>query len=215
VSAGLLTYRLRPAAGEPAGALVALHGRGAGEHDLEPLVEMLDPDARLTAFLPRGPLALPPGGAHWYVVREVGFPDPRTFLPTFERLSAWVGAVLADAGVEPRRTVFAGFSQGAVMSYALALASGRPRPAGILAFSGFVPRVDGFELDLDSRAGLPVSITHGSLDPVIRAEFGREARDRLTAAGLEVVYREDPVAHTISPAALGQARLVLERALAD
>ena len=213
MSSDLLSHRMRSADGEPQGALVVLHGRGADERDLEPLAEMLDPEARLAAFLPRGPLALPPGGAHWYVVREVGFPDPATFLPTFERLSAWVDAVLEEAGVAADRTVFAGFSQGAVMSHSLALAAGRPRPAGILAFSGFVPRVEGFELDLEARAGLPVSITHGTLDPIIRVEFGRDARDRLTDAGLDVAYREDPVGHTIAPAALAQARAVLERVI--
>jgi phospholipase/carboxylesterase len=77
-----------------------------------------------------------------------------------------------------------------------------------------VPRVDGFDLELESRAGLPVSISHGSLDPIIGVGFGREARDRLTAAGLDVVYREDPVGHTIAPAALAQAKTTLERALA-
>jgi predicted esterase len=58
---------------------------------------------------------------------------------------------------------------------------------------------------------LPVSIAHGELDPVIVAEFGREARDRLTKAELDVAYREDPVGHTITQAALAQARSVLER----
>jgi phospholipase/carboxylesterase len=213
VSLDLLAYRARPAAGEPEGALVVLHGRGADEHDLEPLVDVLDPERRLAAYLPRGPLSLPPGGAHWYAVYEVGFPDPATFLPTFERLSAWTDAAVADAGVEPERLVLAGFSQGAVMSYSLALAASRPRPAAVVAFSGFVPRVEEFELDLAGRAGLPVSIAHGTLDPVIRVEFGRDARERLEAAGLDVAYREDPVAHTITPGGLAQAKAVLDRAL--
>ena len=209
MSLDLLAYRSRPGGGEPEGALALLHGRGADEHDLEPLLDALDPDRQLAGYLPRGPLALPPGGAHWYIVREVGFPDPPTFLPTFERVSAWTDAALEDAGVPPERLVLAGFSQGAVMSYSLGLAASRARPAGILAFSGFVPRVDGFELDLAVRAGLPVSIAHGALDPVIQVEFGRDARERLTAAGLEVRYREDPVGHTISPGGLAQARAVL------
>ena len=211
MSLDLFAHRARPAAGDPAGALVVLHGRGADEHDLEPLLEALDPEQRLAGFLPRGPLPLPPGGAHWYVVHEVGFPDPATFLPTFERLSAWVDAATAHAGVPPERLVLAGFSQGAVMAHSLGLAAGQPRPAAILAFSGFVPRVEGFELDLAGRAGLPVAIAHGTLDPIIRVDFGREARARLTEAGLDVAYREDPIAHAISPGGLAQAKAVLER----
>jgi phospholipase/carboxylesterase len=214
MSLALLSSHGRPAAGEAEGALILIHGRGADEHDLAPLADVLDPERKLAVYLPRGPLALPPGGAHWYVVARVGFPDADTFFPTFELLSAWTHAAVADAGVGPDRLVLAGFSQGAVMSYALGLAAGRPRPAAILAMSGFVPRVDGFDLELESRAGLPVSISHGSLDPIIGVGFGREARDRLTVAGLDVVYREDPVGHTIAPAALAQAKTTLERALA-
>ena len=60
---------------------------------------------------------------------------------------------------------------------------------------------------------MPVSISHGTYDPVIGVEFGRDARDRLRAAGADVHYREDPVAHQIAPGALTQARAVLEQAL--
>jgi phospholipase/carboxylesterase len=190
-----------------------MHGRGADEHDLAPLLQTLDPDGNLLGFLPRGPLALPPGGRHWYVLREVGSPDRETFLQTFALLSDWLDGVLAENEVTPDRLVVGGFSQGAVMAYSLGLAAGRPRPAGILAFSGFIPRVDGFELDLDGRTGLPVSISHGSLDPIISVEFAREARTRLEAAGLAVRYREDPVPHTIAPGALAQAKEVLAEAL--
>ena len=78
-----LVHRIRPATGEPDGALVLLHGRGADEHDLGSLLEVLDPEHRLVGITPRGPLSLPPGGAHWYVVRSIGFPDSDTFHATF------------------------------------------------------------------------------------------------------------------------------------
>ena len=208
-----LRYRIREPEGDPRGALALMHGRGANELDLEPLLSVLDPDARFVGILPRGPLTLPPGGAHWYAVQQVGYPDPNTFFATFERTSTWLDALLEELGVPPERTVLAGFSQGAVMSYALGLAASRPKPAAILAMSGFIPRVEGFELDLASRAGLPVSISHGTTDPVIGVLWGRDARDRLTAAGLAVRYQEDPVDHTITPQAIAQAREVLEAAL--
>ncbi|MDQ3778481.1 MAG: phospholipase [Actinomycetota bacterium] len=213
MSLDLLTYRARPPADEAAGALVIMHGRGADEHDLEPLAHELDPERRLAVFLPRGPLSLPPGGAHWYVLREVGSPDPPTFTATFDRLTRWVDAALESAGVTSDRLVVAGFSQGSVMAYSLGLAAARPRPGAILAFSGFIPSVPGFDLDLASRLGMPVSITHGTLDAIIGVEFGREARKRLTAAGLDVRYREEPVGHGITPAALEQARATLIDAL--
>ena len=207
---GGLVARTRPARGAPAGALVLLHGRGADEYDLEPLLDALDRNRRLVGFLPRGPLVLPPGGAHWYVVHQIGYPDEETFASAFALASTWLDGALAEVGVPPERTIIGGFSQGAVMSYALGLGTDRPRPAAILAFSGFVPRVEGFEPELGSRRGLPVSISHGALDPVIGVQWGREARDRLAAAGLCVRYREDPVQHTISPGALAQAKSVVD-----
>jgi phospholipase/carboxylesterase len=202
-----------PDTGSPEGAVILIHGRGADAGDLEPLLSLLDPDRRLLGVFPRGPLSLPPGGRHWYIVREIGFPDAETFLSTYAELSEHLEGVLAEHGLGWDRTVVGGFSQGAVMSYALGLGAERPNPAAILAFSGFIPTVPEFELDLESRAGLPVSIAHGSLDPVIGVEFGRQARAVLEEAGLTVSYREDPVAHTISPAALAQAITVLAAAL--
>ena len=201
-----LVHRIRPAAGERDGVLVLLHGRGADEHDLGSLLEVLDPERRLVGITPRGPLSLPPGGAHWYVVRSIGFPDSGTFHDTFGRLASWLDALPDRTGVPIERTVIGGFSQGAVMSYALGLGSGRPSPAGIIALSGFLPTVAGFSLDLESRRGLPVAIGHGTLDPVIGIEFGHDARDRLTAAGLDVLYRETPMSHTIDPEFIPELR---------
>jgi phospholipase/carboxylesterase len=189
----------RPAADDPEGALVLLHGRGTDERDLFPLLDLLDPERRLLGATARGPLSLPPGGAHWYVVRRVGYPDPETFHSTYPELASWLAELLAEHGVPHERTVLGGFSQGSVMAYALGLGAGRPRPAGIMALSGFLPEVDGFELDLGKAAGLPVAIGHGTHDPVIPVEFGRDARARLTDAGAEVTYRESPMPHTIDP----------------
>jgi phospholipase/carboxylesterase len=213
VERGQVTSVLREPESTPAGALVLTHGRGADADDLEPLLDLLDPHRRLLGILPRGPLFLPPGGRHWYIVRQVGYPDPGTFLPTFEELASHLDSILAERAIPWAQAAVGGFSQGAVVSYALALGAGRPRPAAVVAFSGFIPSVEGFDLALADRAGLPVSISHGSLDPVISVTFGRDARDRLTAAGLAVRYREDAVGHTISPGALAQARAVLEEAL--
>src|SRR4051794_7302040 len=192
----------RPAAGEPDGALVLMHGRGTDERDLFGLLDELDPDGRLLGLTPRGPLSLPPGGRHWYVVARVGYPDPDTFWASYEALAAWLEAL----PVPIERTVIGGFSQGAVMSHALALGAGRPRPAGLLALSGFIPTVPGFELDLDARAGLPVAIAHGVYDPVISVDFGRDARDRLVAAGLDVTYRESAIPHAVDPRVLAELR---------
>jgi phospholipase/carboxylesterase len=205
VSEGLdaLDHLLRPAAGGPDGAIVLFHGRGVDERDLYPLLDELDPDRRLLGATPRAPLALPPDpGAHWYAVRQLGYPDRETFDASFGLASSWLEALSEVSGVPPERTVLGGFSQGAVMAYALGLAAGKPRPAGVMALSGFIPTVEGLSLDLESRRGLPVAIAHGSLDPVIGVDFGREARDRLQTAGLDVTYRESPIGHGVDPGLL-------------
>src|SRR5438105_544928 len=162
-----LVAHVRPAAGEPEGALVLMHGRGTSEQDLAPLLDVFDPDRRLVGVAPRGPMSLPPGGAHWYAVRESGYPDPDTVHATSQRRGSWLASTLAVHGVALDRTILGGFSQGTVMAYALGLGRSRPAPAGILALSGFMPTVEGFELDLDNRDGFPVAIGHGTLDQVI------------------------------------------------
>jgi phospholipase/carboxylesterase len=210
-----LVHDVRPADGEPEGALVLLHGRATSEHDLVPLLDELDPDRRLVGVTPRGPLSLPPGGAHWYKVRSVGYPGPDTFFPTYERLGGWFDALPDALGVPVDRTVLGGFSQGAVMVYALGLGEGRPRPAGLVALSGFIPTVEGFALDLDGLDGYPVAIGHGRFDPVIEPGFGRAARDRLEEAGADVLFRESPVAHTLDPDFLPELGAFVRRATGD
>ena len=203
----------RPAEGEPEGLLVLFHGRGADERDLYPLLDLLDPRPRLLGVTPRGPLSLPPGGAHWYAVHEIGYPDPSTFLPTFEAVSAWLDGIWESTGLSADRTVLGGFSQGAVMTYALGLGQGRARPAALIALSGFIPTVPGFELDLEGP--LPrVAIGHGTFDNVISVEWGRRARQQLEAAGADPLYREYPLPHAVDPRFLVELEPWISAALA-
>jgi phospholipase/carboxylesterase len=192
-----LTHLTRPARGEPEGLLVLFHGRGADEHDLFPLLDLLDPERRLLGVTPRGPLSLPPGGAHWYALYRLGEPDQQTFPATYASVVEW----LDGHAFAPERTILGGFSQGAVLAYALGLAKGRPRPAALIALSGFVPSVPEFELDLTPPLP-PVAIGHGTYDDVIGVEWGRAARELLANAGADVLYRESPMGHSIDPAFL-------------
>lgn len=205
-----LRFLERPAAGEPEGALVLLHGRGADERDLFPLLDALDPERRLLGITPRGPLSLPPGGAHWYALGGIPTPDPDTFFPTFEAAAAFLDAL----PVPIERVVLGGFSQGAVMSWSLGLGKDRPRPAAIMALSGFMPEVEGFELDLTGLEGYPIAVAHGSLDPIIPVQFGRTAAERIRAGGADLLWRETPVPHTIDPGVLPELRAFVASSLA-
>ena len=200
----------RPAAGKPEGALVLLHGRGADEYDLVSLLDALDPERRLHGYTPRAPLALPPGGAHWYVVPRVGYPDPATFAEGYVALAEWFDTLPFPAD----RIVLGGFSQGAVMSYALGLGQGRPRTRALIAFSGFIPTVAGWEADLEPPFP-PVAIAHGTYDPVIPVEFGRRARDVLEGAGADVWYRESPLGHAIDPQVVAELRSLVDAAKSE
>jgi phospholipase/carboxylesterase len=204
-------FRERPAGGEPSGLLVLHHGRGTDEHDLLPLADALDPERRLHVVTPRAPLTLPGWtGHHWYVVPRVGYPDPETFAASYALLGAFHDELWQSTGIPPERTVLGGFSMGCVMSYALGLGADRPAPAGILAFSGFIPVVEGWTPQLADRTELRAFVRHGVEDPVIDVAFARTARETLTAGGLEVDYDEFAGGHTIPPAVVPAAQAWLD-----
>ena len=209
-----LTHRIRESDGPAEGAVVLLHGRGSDEYDLEPLLDALDPDRRLIGVFPRGPLSLPPGGAHWYVVPRVGYPDPETFWTSLAALTELIRSLPGAIDVAAERIAIGGFSQGAVMSMAVGLGEGAAPLAGILALSGFIPTVEGFAID--ARPGLPVLIAHGIHDQVIDIEFARSARRALEKTEVDLTYRETPMPHAIDPADLPELSTwlhgVIERA---
>jgi phospholipase/carboxylesterase len=195
-----LTYLERPASGRPEGLLVLHHGRGADERDLLGLADVFDPDRRMHVVTPRAPLRLRgSAGYHWYLVLRVGYPDPDTFRAARAALAELHDELWERTGLSPERTVLGGFSMGTVMSYTMALSADRPVPAGILALSGFVPAVEGWEPQLAGRDSIRVLIAHGRLDPVIGVDFGRRARDLLQGGGLAVDYQEFEGAHNIDP----------------
>ncbi len=203
---GPLVTAERPAADVAEGLLVLHHGRGTSEADLLPLGDALDPQRRLRVVAPRAPLQIEGWpGYHWYAVPRVGHPDPDTFFAAREALAALHDRLWEETGVGPERTVLGGFSMGAVMSHALGWSGDRPAPAGVLAFSGFVPSVPGWQPALGDRASTRALVAHGDRDPVIGVELGRAARDLLAAGGIEVTYLESEVGHQIDPASLAAA----------
>src|SRR5207245_10671700 len=125
-----------------------------------PLLDELDPERRLHGYTPRGPLSLPPGGRHWYVLGGLGTPERETFSVSYTALAEFLD------GLPYERLVLGGFSQGCAMAYALALFPGRPRPDALLAMSGFIPSVDKYELDLDPPFPR-IAIVHAPLDGMI------------------------------------------------
>ena len=202
-----LSNLVREPAGEPEGAIVLLHGRATSEADLQPLIEALDPDRRLLGLTPGAPLTgIPPGGRHWYVIEEVGRPDVETFVESMGQTANFVDDFLRQRGIAWEDTIIGGFSQGGAVSLALALGTGRPRPAGILAMSCFLPMVRGWRIDVRAKRGTPAYVSHGTYDNIIPVGFGRRVRDELVEGKLEVIYRETRVQHQIDPELLPEMR---------
>jgi phospholipase/carboxylesterase len=210
-----LRHLERAAAGAPEGLLVLHHGRGTDERDLLGLADTLDPERRLRVVTPRAPLTLPGSpGHHWYLVPRVGYPDPESFHAARAALAGLHDRLWEESGVSPERTVLGGFSMGSVMSYAMALGGDRPAVAGVLAFSGFVPVVEGWEPVFADRRSTRAFVAHGRRDPIMEVGFAQRARKLLGAGGLEVSYRESDVGHQIDPVHLRDATAWLSQALA-
>jgi phospholipase/carboxylesterase len=180
---------------EPDRLLLLIHGKGADEHDLEPLIPHLDPEGRFLTVLPRAPLPFQ-SGWQWYETDGIPRGGPE-LIPSVDALDDVLDSACAEYGFDRAQAIVAGFSQGCALTLTLGLRrSDRPRPAGLLAMSGFLPEREG--LDYDFEAAPPVLTQHGAADPTISVEYGRRAVARLGAVGVPVVYREYPIGHQVA-----------------
>ncbi len=196
---------------EPDRLLLLIHGKGADEHDLEPLVPHLDPEGRFLTVLPRAPLPFL-SGWQWYDTEGIPRGGPQ-FVASVDTLDDLLDSACAEYGFERAEAIVAGFSQGCGLTLALGLRrSGRSRPAGLLAMSGFLPERD--DVEYDFAAAPPVLLQHGAADPTIPVEWGRRAVARLGAEGVPVVYREYPIGHQVGPESVQDAMAWLALVLA-
>lgn len=207
-----LISRVLEPEGHPSPPLTAIvvHGFGSNEEDLLSLGRELRLPCRLVA--PRGPIELRHGfgiGYAWFEFASLGEPETASFLHGVDLLVDLVDDVRTRYGVPPEQLILMGFSQGAVMSIATALTV-RDQVGGVVALSGYFPRPSGWAPPHDRLHGLPVLVTHGTMDDVLPVEWGRAAADALRGMGAEVRYEEFPMAHQVSPACLDVVRSWLE-----
>jgi len=196
-----------PAGDGPFPTIIALHGWGASAHDLVGLAPIFD-GGRLLLLCPQGPLAFQAGpgqvGYGWFPIRTDAPTDPAEVQKGVDALQRFLDGALAAHPVDRRKLAILGFSQGGVMAYQLALRSPASY-AGLIALSSWLPDAMAASIPEDPElAKLPTLVIHGTRDPMISVERGRESRDALSKLGVPVSYREYEMGHEISPEALRQ-----------
>lgn len=196
-----LVHRVRqpraPSAKPP--LLVLLHGLASDENDLFALERHLDD--RFLVVSARAPHPQPQGGYGWWDVRFDTTPpsqDHGQAGASREAVRAFVDAAVAAYGADPARVYLCGFSQGAILSAAIAL-SHPEQVAGVVMMSGVVrDDVGGGWAEPERLRGLPILQVHGTTDPVIRLEVAEQGRARLAGLPLAYEWRTYPMAHQVS-----------------
>lgn len=208
---GLTTHVVR--GGNAERLLILLHGLGADERDLSAIVPHLDPDGRFVAVSLRGQYSAPPGYA-WFQFggREQ---TASTLQSSLESLDEALADVSERYAMPLGEAVFGGFSQGAAIALIRSFRrSDRPKPLAVLSMSGFLLPPDRFSYDWEADDLPPVLVQHGTEDPLIPIQAGRETARGLAENGAAVVYREYPMEHQVTMDSIGDARAWLDRVLA-
>lgn len=198
---------IEPSSGRPANACVfILHGLGADGHDFAPLVPQLDlpDDADVRFIMPHAPnlsvtvnngMTMPA----WYDILSVDLGrkvDIDQLTHSARRIQQLIQAQI-DQGIESRRIVVAGFSQGGAVAYQAALTFDQPL-AGLLAMSTYLANPDETALTEANRT-LPIEAHHGTADPVVPESLGRQGVEVLGAQGYKVEYRRYEMEHALCP----------------
>lgn len=206
-----LLYTAHVPAGEgPFPAIIALHGWGASAHDLLGLAPVLH-GGRAVVLCPQGQVAVPFGGGQygygWFPLRIGAVTDVEAFRRGAESLREFVDMALSRYPIDPKRVVVAGFSQGGMMAYDLALRD-PSRFAGVAALSSWFPPPLAEDVPkLPEHEDFPVLVVHGTRDDRIEVEKARESREALRPYGVALTYREFDMGHEIRQDAL---RVVLQ-----
>jgi thioredoxin 1 len=183
--------------------LLLMHGIGSNEHDLAGLAPIIDPDGHFVTVCPRGPYGYGPGFA-WFKIEDPALAGP-TIISSLDAIDDVIDESCDQYAVKREDMIVGGFSMGGAMSLLHAFrASPKPRPAGVLVMSGFLP--DG-AIDLDWSGDLPpVLMQHGSRDPMVPLARARQAADQLREHDVPLVFREYPMEHNVSQESAMDAR---------
>tara|TARA_R110002073_G_scaffold8207_3_gene45749 strand:+ start:37630 stop:38271 length:642 start_codon:yes stop_codon:yes gene_type:complete len=179
--------------------LILLHGYGSNELDLFSFAEEL-PDQLLIVSL-RAPYEMGYGGYAWYAINldseNNKLSDLNQARESLQKITELIDEVKEKYSTDSNNTFLLGFSQGAILSYALSF-NFPSKVQHIIALSGYLntellPEV------IENKFSTDYYISHGSVDQVIPVDWARKASPYLDSLGLQNIYSEYPVGHGVAP----------------
>jgi phospholipase/carboxylesterase len=190
----------------PDSAVIWLHGLGADGNDFAPIVPELKLPADLSVrFIFPHAAAIPVtinGGfvmPAWYDILEMDIDrkiDIAGLMASADEINAFVNLEITR-GIDSKRIIVAGFSQGGAVAYQVALSHDKPL-GGLLAMSTYFATADIIEYSEVNKT-IPLKVQHGEHDPVVPEQLGRKATTQLIKQGYGVSYQNYPMEHSVCP----------------
>jgi phospholipase/carboxylesterase len=206
---------------KPKAAVIWLHGLGADGHDFEPIVpELRLPEALQVRFVfphaPVRPVTINSGMRMraWYDILQLGggAEDEAGIRASQALLEKLIDAEKAK-GIEPRKIVIAGFSQGGAIALQTALRYPAPL-AGVLALSTYLPLPGKLKEEMkEANHKTPIFMAHGSYDDIIPLPRAEQSRKLLEASGYQVEWHTYPMPHSVCAEEIAEIREFLLRIL--
>jgi phospholipase/carboxylesterase len=179
--------------------LVMLHGYGSNELDLFSFAQDIPENFYIISF--RAPLTLDFGGYAWY---EINFMDAKKFnnIPQAKQaVSEIINSIMELSktySFDLTSIWLCGFSQGCILSYALALNSPELFK-NIIGLSGYLDEeIVGKISSNEHLHRLNFYLSHGIQDAVIPIEWSRKAPELLKNRGISVNYHEYNSGHGLN-----------------
>ena len=181
--------------------LLLLHGYGSNEEDLFSFASELPDDYYVVSA--RAPYDMMYGSYAWYAINfdadENKFSDINQAKISRDLIVDFIDELLANYPIDANNVTLIGFSQGSILSYAVAL-SYPEKVQRLVAMSGYLNTemaTDDFkENDLSK---LKIFASHGTVDQVIPVEWARKTAPVLNELGISIVYKEYPIGHGVAP----------------
>lgn len=198
-----LTHLIRPSSITSGNAptLIMLHGYGSDENDLFSFATELPKE--LLIISAKAPYALQPYGNAWYAINfdadQGKWSDNEQAIESRDAIANFIDELVASYPVDKNNITLLGFSQGTILSYAVAL-SYPEKVKNVIALSGYINTdilKPGYEKN--DFSNLSVYASHGSQDQVIPVSWARKSPEKLQELGIEHSYSEFPVGHGVAP----------------